>query len=298
VLLLAAAGCQHQAMTIPNPSSLASAEKTPRIDPSQIKPASDKPKDVPPPVWVSLGDFKASEASDPNVPPDRQQYIRELARADYEQALKLDPKFVPAYQGLARLYQSMHDTSLAIQSYQKALQISPNNALLWYELGMCHNSAKNWGPALEYLSRAIQIDPRNRTFANARAVVLAEAGRYEESLACFIQSSGDALGRYRLAQTLQRLQQPELSQRYLEMALQMDPSLATTLAVNRGDNSPANPADVPVQQTGYQDAYPAAPAAQVPPALPQSVSNSVNPPAQQQVILPPPPPVNEQYEQP
>jgi hypothetical protein len=304
VLLLAAAGCQHQVVTLTTPGPLSAADKIGPIDPSKIKPASDKPKELPPQVWVSSGDFKASEAADPDLTPDRQQYIRELARSDYEQALKRDAKYLPAYQGLARLFQSMHDTPLAIETYRKALQIAPNNAPLWYEMGMCYHSAKNWQPALDCLSRARQIDPRNHMFANAQAVVLAETGRYQESLSCFIHSNGEALGHYRLAQTLQRLQQPELSQRYLEIAMQMDPSLGTTLAVHRGDNGSANPVAVPVQQTAYQDAYqvpnvspaPVAPAA-APPAMPPSVSSSENPPAQQQVI-PPPPPVNEQYEQP
>lgn len=304
-ILLLAAGCEHQVMTLTNPGPLSATDKVAPIDPSKIKPASAKPKELPPQVYVSAGDFKASEAFDPNITPDAQQRIRELARSNYEQALKLDPKYVPAYQGLARLFQSMHDTPLAIETYRKALQIAPNSAPLWYAMGMCHHSTKDWGSALDCLSRARQIDPRNHTFANALAVVLAETGRYQESLSCFIHSNGEALGHYRLAQTLQRLRQPELSQRYLEIALQMDPSLGTTLAFNRGGNSPANPAAVPVQQTAYEGAPPApnappAPTAPpaVPPTIPQSVSNAENPPAQQQVIPPPPPPVNEQYEQP
>lgn len=311
VLLLAAAGCQHQVMTLTNPGPLSATDKVAPIDPSKIKPASDKPKELPPQVWVSSGDFKASEAFDPNIAPDRQQHIRELARSDYEQALKRDPKYIPAYQGLARLFKSMHDTPLAIETYRKALQITPNNAPLWYEMGMCYHSTKDWGPALECLSRASHIDPRNHTFANAKAVVLAETGRYQESLGCFIHSNGEALGHYRLAQTLQRLQQPELSQRYLETALQIDPSLAATVAVHRGGNNPGNPAAAPIQQTAYQGAsptpYPAAHAAgspapdapaSTPPATPQIVSYSENPPPQQQILPPPPPPVNEQYEQP
>lgn len=289
VLLLLAAGCQHQVMTVSNSRPGDSSNKQPTIDPSQIKPATAKTKDLPPLVWVSSGDFKAGEASAPDVSPDRRQHIRELARADYQQALKLDPKCVPAYQGLARLYSSMREMPLALETYHKALKLAPNNAALWYELGMCHHSQKDLGPALEAVSRAAKIDPVNRTFVNAMGVVLAETGRYDESLQCFIRSGGEAMGYYRLARTLQRLQRPELGERYLQVALEKDPSLASTPPT--------------VQQTAYHapaslepnaSAVPAAPAP--PRVLSMETSKSYQPP--EQVLLPPPPAVNVQYEQP
>lgn len=303
VLLLMAAGCQHQVMTVPNSGRLPSGDKPPAVDPAQIKPAAAKAKDLPPQVWVSCGDFKAGEASARDVPLDRRQHIRDLARADYEQALKIDRKCIPAYQGLARLYTAMRETPLAIETYHKALKIAPDNAALWYELGMCHNSQKNFGPALECLSRAAKIDPANRSVINATGVVLAEIGRYDESLQCFIRSGGEALGYYRLARTLERLQRPELSQRYLAVALEKDPSLASTLAPsNGGDGAPRSAAPT-VQQTAYQapaSADPNASVAPAPPAPPRVLSvestRSYQPP--EQVLLPPPPAVNVQYEQP
>lgn len=295
VLLLLAAGCQHQVMTVPNPGPLASSGKSPVIDPGQIKPASTKPKDLPAQVWVSCGDFKAGEASASDVEPDRRQHIRDLARGDYEQALKIDRKCVPAHQGLARLYSAMRDTPLAIETYQKTLKIAPGNASLWYELGMCHNSQKEFGPALECLRRAAQIDPGNRSIVNAMGVVLAETGRYDESLKWFSRSGGEAQGYYRLARTLQRLQQPELSQRYLEVALEKDPSLASSVARATGRRGSSTPATA-VEQTAYQ-----APAACTAPAAPPANTPedaSAETPAAQQVILPPPPSVQEQYERP
>jgi len=303
LILLLAAGCQHQVMTVPNSRPLDSSNKSPTVDPSQIKPATAKSKDLPPLVWVSSGDFKAGEASAPDVSPDRRQHIRELARADYQQALKLDPKCVPAYQGLARLYSSMRETPLAIETYHKALTLAPNNAALWYELGMCHHSRKDLGPALESVSRAAKIDPVNRTFINAMGVVLAETGRYDESLQCFIRSGGEAMGYYRLARTLQRLQRPELGERYLQVALEKDPSLASSMAPpSGGSGAPASTAAV-VQQTAYHapaSTDPNGSAVPIPPAPPRvlSMESSKSYQTPEQVLLPPPPPVNVQYGQP
>lgn len=234
-LLIASAGCQQEVITLPSPSALASS--VPYPDPSQVKKASAQPKELSPAVLVSYGNFEAGEAFAARTGPDRQQQLCESARGDYEKALKIDPKCVPAYLGLARLYKAMHDLPLAVETYQKALKLAPNDAVLWFEMGLCYNYQKNWGLAQECLKRAAQIDPNNRSYTNALGVVLAESGRYKASLKCFARSGGEAIAYYRLAQTLHRLHEPEMSRRCLEVAVQKDPSLAP-----------------PIQQTSYQPA--------------------------------------------
>lgn len=303
LLLMTAAGCQHQVMTVPSPGSTFPGNNVPPPpDRSQIKPAKPKLKELPPLVWVKHGDFQAGEAAAADIDPGRRQELREQARGDYKKALKIDPKCLPAYQGLARLYLAMHDAPLAIETYRKALKVAPKNARLWYDLALCHNSQKNWGPALDCLSRAVQLDAGNRSYLNALGIVLAESGRYQESLNCFIRSNGEALGYYRLAQTLQRLQQPELSRRYFEAAVQKDPSLEPALAQSSGGTDAPGSAAPAIQQTAYQ--APDDPAANVsaapsPPAAPRVISLQTS---QDHVpmpqIPPPPPPVNVPYEQP
>jgi tetratricopeptide (TPR) repeat protein len=301
-LLIAAAGCQHQVLNVPGSCPAGSACNPPTpIDLSQVKKAPAKPKNLPPSVLVSKGNFEAVEAFDAKTPLDSRQQLCDLARDDYEKALKIDPKYVPAYQGLARLYTAMHEYPLAVETYQKALKLAPNDAALWSDLGLCHNSQKNWGPALDCLERAVRIEPANRSYTNALGVVLAEVGRYEDSLKCFVRSNGEAMGYYRLGQTLDRLQQTELSRRYLEVAVQKDPSLATRLAMRNSSAVAANPSP-PIQQTAYQTASyspPNVPPAQAAPdpasssaptILPAQTSPSA-PPSAPPTILPPPPPI-------
>jgi hypothetical protein len=326
-LLIAVAGCQHQ-VTALSPAGKASGPMPPQEIPPAPKPnvkvSSAPKKDLPPAVLVSWGDFKAGEAFAPDISPARRQEIRDSARQDYEQALKADPKNIPAYQGLARVYTAMHNYDRAIETYQLALKLAPNGAPLWYELGMCHNYQRNWNSALECLDRAAQLEPTNRTYNNALGIVLAESGRYHESLDCFVRVNGQAMGHLRLAQTLQRLNQPELSRQYLAVALQKDPNLATML---RNDSEAAQLAAV--QQTAYQAATtppaPSAPgeqpAAPTPapspepapppqpspprvlhvdmqqtknPAEPLDMRETKNPPVPQPVLVPPPPSVSPQ----
>lgn len=302
-LLIAGAGCQTQVMNTPGscPASSASNPSVPS-DSSQIKKASSKPKNLPPPVLVSYANLKVGEAFDAKTQPDNRQQLCDSARDDYERALKLDPKYVPAYQGLARLYTAMHEYPMAVEHYQKALKLAPKNAELWSELGLCHNSQKNFGPALECLEQAVRNEPGNRAYTNALGVVLAETGRYDDSLKCFVRSNGEAMGYYRLGQTLDRLQQTDLSRRYLEVAVQKDPSLATRLTMRNSSAVAANPSP-PIQQTAYQTAaysppnvspaqsapfHAASPAPIIMPAQTVPAAAPTSPPA---TILPPPPPI-------
>jgi tetratricopeptide (TPR) repeat protein len=271
-LLIVAAGCQQEVVSLPSSAPLTSFWGNP--DPSRIKKAPAKLKDPPPLVLVSYGNYEAGEAFSDRTGPDRQQQLCEAARADYEKALTIDPKCMPAYQGLARLYTNMHDLPLAVETYQKALKLAPNNASLWYELGLCHNYQKNVAPALECVERAAQLEPGNRSYSNALGVILAESGRYQESLQCFARSGGEAMGYYRLAQTLHHLNNPEMSRRCLEVAVQKDPSLAP-----------------PIQQASYQQ--PAAPAQPNVPPPPQPAPAAKPPSPPQQILLPPVPLINE-----
>ncbi|MGH7222007.1 MAG: hypothetical protein ACRELF_02135, partial [Gemmataceae bacterium] len=104
-------------------------------------------------------------------------------------------------------------------------------------------------------------------------------------------------GYYRLARTLQRLQKPELSQHYLEVALQKDPSLAPL----SGGNDASNSAALALQRTAYQTPADQAPNVSAAPAAPApsrviSLETSQTHQSPQQVLPPPPPAVNEEYQ--
>jgi hypothetical protein len=136
--------------------------------------------------------------------------------------------------------------------------------------------------------RAARKSHRGRLYTNALGVVLAESGRYNDSLRYFSRSGGEAMGYYRLAQTMSHLQKPELSRHYLGVALQKDPSLAP-----------------PIQQASYQPATSPEPIISPPPAVSPEPSN---PPAHAvspepsapptQVLVPPVPLIHEEEEQP
>lgn len=322
---LGALGCQKQLVDLPGGSRSYLSMSTDKMpDPSQIRKAPTR-KDPPLAAVIEWANLNAGEAMSPDIAPARQAKLREDARQAYQRAMTLDPKCVEAYQGLARLYASMQDFPAASENYRKALELSPKNPTLWYEMGLSKNSEKDWDGALECMGKAAQLDPGNRDYLNTLAVLLTRVGRVTEALDCFVRGAGEAVGHYRLARTLQRLQQPELSRQYLEAALQKDPNLEVAQTMWQELN---NSASQPIQQTSYHESsVPAQPAsgtaaaatATIDPPADLPAANEATPQAprvillnqpepsapepdgqspSQTIVVPPPPTINLRYETP
>ncbi len=254
---LGVAGCQHAkapgtaAPTTQTASYSPLSSTTTKVaaDGTPIKPAADLPKRQPKAdTCVAAANFYATEAVAPNGTPQRCQELREQARRAYEQAVQLDPKHVPAYQGLGRLYVDMEDTAHAVETYQKGLKVLPKEAALWYELGMVQGRRKEWGPALDSLGKASELQPTNPQYANALGYGLARAGRYDEALACFQRVNGEGRAHYKLARMLQHLGQTDLAHRHLELAVEKDPRLVEAQGLLREMDAQG------VKPAGYTDA--------------------------------------------
>jgi Flp pilus assembly protein TadD len=237
---LGVAGCQHAkppgaaAQQTASYSPLTTTTTRVAADGTPIKPAPDLPKRQPKPdVCLAAGNFYADEAKAPNCPPQRGQELREQARLAYQQAIQIDAKYGPAYQGLGRLYADTEDTAHAVETYQKGLKALPKEPALWYELGMCQARRKEWGPALDSLGKAAQLQPENHQYANALGYGLARAGRYDEALVSFQRVNGEGRAHYKLARMLQHLGQTDLARRHLELALEKDPRMAEAQSLLR-----------------------------------------------------------------
>jgi tetratricopeptide (TPR) repeat protein len=175
---------------------------------------------------VAFGDFHLQAATGQDRPPAQKQQILDQARKAYQQALKLDPKCIAAYRGLARTYQQLGDHDRTVATYQSALKVLPGEASLWFELGMCQARGKEWGPALDNLKKATELEPENRTYSDMRAYSLARAGRYQESFECFKKTVGEGQAHYNLARMLVHVKENEAAKEHLRLALKADPNLS------------------------------------------------------------------------
>jgi tetratricopeptide (TPR) repeat protein len=219
-----------------------------------VKKAVDPPKHNPQAMTcVAYGDFANDEASHAENTVDRDEK-RNIARKAYQQALSLDSKCLPAYQGLARLYVAMKDYQHAVTTYQEAQRHFPKEPSLYYELGMCYGQQKQWEPALQNLSKAAELDPENRLFNNILGYATARAGRYDESVKVFQRLETEQEANYRVAWMLKHVNEPELARQHLIVALQKDPQMESALALFSelsGGGATQAPAPPEIQQASF-----------------------------------------------
>lgn len=195
---------------------------------------------------AAFGDFRAKQAAtEPNVPDTERERYRDQARRAYQQALQIDPSYLPAYTGLARLYTELRDYDRAVATFQKALKAHPKEASLWFDLGMVYSRQKKWDPALENLQAALKLDPENRQYVTTFGYCLARAGRFEESVTVLAGVVGRGEAHYRVARMAHHMNQDDLCKQHLQLALNEKPDLADArrmLAQLEGRAQPVAPA--------------------------------------------------------
>jgi tetratricopeptide (TPR) repeat protein len=183
------------------------------------------PKELKPATLVSLGAFREQMAEQlAKNPADRERVMNE-ARIAYAQAIKSDPKYVPAYIGMARHWEKVDQHEKAVHTYQEALKLAPRESGLWFEVGMCHARHREWEPALANIVKAIELDRDNRKFISSHALCLYLAGQREDGLARLKKLYGEAEAHYNLAWMLHRMQENDEARQQLQLALQADPKL-------------------------------------------------------------------------
>ena len=266
-LLTVAAGCQHEVVMTPaappppaQTSAMPPTAHVPVMPPAVVQTvppnavvtkAGDLPKKTPhASTCVAGGDFFAQEALAPDMGETAKQANQEKARKAYQQAMSIDPHYLPAYESLANLYVAMKDHAHAVATYNRATQIFPNEPSVFFQLGVCHGGEKEWDPAIQNLSRAVQLDPENRRYVDTLGWMQARAGRYDESLNTFLKVHDEAEAHYRLALMLEHLKEIDLCRQQLQAALDKDPRMekAHALLAQLNGGPPA-----PVQPTSYTE---------------------------------------------
>lgn len=214
------------------------AKKEPEGPPRQPKPAT----------CVGLAVLREQTASAMKPSAERTEVLEEARRA-YQHALKLDPNYLPAYKGLARLYETLEDQDRALETLRRATQFHPRDAEVWYLLGMCHARRKEWPAALESMHKAVELDPENRRYANDYGLCLARAGRYQDAFNMMKQNGGEAQAHYNLARMLEHLGMIEPSKEHVRLALQIKPDMESAqhllVRLEQGGVQPAHALSTP-----------------------------------------------------
>jgi tetratricopeptide (TPR) repeat protein len=216
-LLCAALGCMK-----PEAGALVPPAKPPA---EPVAKSSEKPKTGKPSAstLVTVANLRLEVAADPSRDEHDQKRLARIAVSDFQDALKVDKKYLPAHIGLAKSLELAGDTEKAFAAYKAALKIAPKEAALWYELGMARARAKAYPQALEALAKAAGLAPDNPTVTKSLGFTLARAGRFDEGLAWLMKAMNESDAHFNLARMAHHLGQVELCARHTQLAVQLNP---------------------------------------------------------------------------
>ena len=110
----------------------------------------------------------------------------------FQEAIDIDPRFAPAYAGLADCYTLLSSFDMlpsgeahpkARTMARKALEIDPNLAEAYASLGVVRHAYDwDWAGASEAFQRAIELNPSYATAYHWHALHLAGTGQFEQAL--------------------------------------------------------------------------------------------------------------------
>lgn len=107
----------------------------------------------------------------------------DLAIADYCSVLKSNPNHGSAYVSRGECYRVTGRIDLAIADFNQALAINPNDVNAYIKRGELSAAHKQFDLALADLNRAVELEKSNTPFAlYSRAKLLKNMGRYEDAL--------------------------------------------------------------------------------------------------------------------
>lgn len=83
----------------------------------------------------------------------------DLAKKNYERAIKLDRKYPEALNNLGTIYYAEKSYRRAIGYYKKALRVANPTASIYANLGAAYFARKDYKQATEYYEQALKLDP-------------------------------------------------------------------------------------------------------------------------------------------
>ena len=111
----------------------------------------------------------------------KKEYDRAIA--DYNEAIRLDSKYALAYNGRGTAYQSKEDYDRAIADYNEAMRLSPESAECYNNRGNAYRRKKEYGRAIADYNEAIRLDPKAAPTYNNRGIAFRYKKDYDRAIA-------------------------------------------------------------------------------------------------------------------
>lgn len=133
----------------------------------------------------------------------------EMAKKNYERAVKINPQYSEALNNLGTYYYARKNYRRAITQYRKALAVAPNSASIYSNLGTAFFARKRYADASDAYQKALALDPEVFEHRGSAGVLLQE--RSVEERAKF---------HYYLAKTYAKSGQTERALQYMRKAIE------------------------------------------------------------------------------
>ena len=110
------------------------------------------------------------------------QDLYDLALAQFNEALRLDPSLIQALNYRGTLFEDLGQDALAFNDFDTALKIEPLYAEALYNKGLLLHKRKRFDEALEYYNRTLLAAPRHVAALNNRSGIYIDRGQYEPAI--------------------------------------------------------------------------------------------------------------------
>ncbi|MCS6829334.1 MAG: tetratricopeptide repeat protein [Armatimonadota bacterium] len=106
----------------------------------------------------------------------------ESAIRHMQNAVRLDPHFVEAREGLAALYDQHRGMDAAVAEYERAIREDPQNeARYCYRIAQIYFLYRQWEPALQWARRAYALQPGDHHVQRIIGFCLERQGKWQEA---------------------------------------------------------------------------------------------------------------------
>ena len=147
------------------------------------------------------------------------------AAAQYETALKADPKNLTAWLSIARLHDRAGRVEQAFAAYQTALKANPKNSVVHNDIGLCYLNHQDPAHAVPMLKKAVELEPSKASYRTNFATALVQTGRADEAYQQLAAVNTQAVAHYNLGHLLLTMNKREEAEKHLRQAVSLDGSL-------------------------------------------------------------------------